>query len=199
MRYLRSILSGPVSALAIVILSAPFWCLRIQDEVVVLAIGWTIAWAIVEVASLIRKQPTTPRLLTHLRWGPAAVLLIFVVVVVSYYNIQIYQSRQAAKNYIYYDPESDLTTLDLHVSYRGWCGNGAFSDSYGSLIETALEGFENNSPEVRLRALRLANSLSYGAYDDRYGRLLERALADSDPAVTCLADHYYDQYYGYSR
>jgi hypothetical protein len=198
MKYLRSILSGPISALSIVILSTPFWWLRFEDVSLLVAIGWTIGWAIFEIVWVIRKQSSTPRLLTHLRWGPVAVLLIFIGVVVSYDNIRIYQSKQAIKNYIYYgsDSDSEFDDLRLHTEYRGWCGNGTVEAYYETYIDTALEGFESESPAVRLRALRFAHSLSFGSFDDRYRRLIDRAFFDSDLTVARLAHGYRAQYYG---
>ncbi len=192
MKYLRSIFSGPISALSIVILSTPFWRLRVEDEALLLAIGWTTAWAIFEIIWLLRKRSATPRLLTHLRWGPAAVLLIFIGVVLSYDNIQIYQSRQVMKNYIYYGSYSDseFEELPLYNNYRGFCGNGALALYYQNYIDTALEGFKSDSPIVRLRALKASHNVSSWEFDERYTRLLGEALVDSDLDVAELACEY---------
>jgi hypothetical protein len=200
MKYFRIIFSGPLSALSIVILSAPFWRLRVEDEALLLAIGWTIAWAIFEIIWLIRKQSPSPRLLTHLRWGPAAVLLIFIGVVVSYDKIQIYQSKQTIRNYVYSGSYSDseFEELSLYNNYRGWCGNGAFAVYHENYIDTALEGFKSDSPAVRLRALKASHKVSSLEFDERYTRLIHEALLDSDPEVASLAFQYKQEHFGFT-
>ena len=199
MKRFRSIFSGPISALSIVILSTPFWRLRVEDETLVIAIGWTMAWAIFEIIWLLRRQSSNPRLLTHLRWGPAAVLLICIGVVASYDNIRIYQSRQAIKNYIHYGSYSDseFEELRLYNDYRGWCGNGGVAAYYENYIDSGIEGFQSDSPAVRLRALKFSHRLSFGSTDDRYDKLIDRALTDSDLAVANLACDYKFGFSGY--
>jgi hypothetical protein len=191
MKCLRIILSGPLSALSIFVISAPFWWVPFAGLSVFLVPVWLILWVIFELIWILRRQSPPSRILTHLCWGPLMTLLIFIAVTLSYDTIRIHQSRQDLKNYIYYgSTEAEFSSLELHTDYRGWCGNGVFSADYANYIDTAVEGFQSESPEVRMRALKASHYLAFQASDERYEGLIQSALNDGDAAVRALACSY---------
>ena len=191
MKCLRTILSGPLSALSIFVISAPFWWVPFAGLSIFLVPVWVILWMIFELIWIHRGQPSPPRILTHLRWGPLLTLLMFIAVTLSYDTIRIHQSRQDLKNYIYYGSnEAELPRLELHTDYRGWCGNGAFAADYANYIDTAVEGFQSESSEVRMRALKVGHDLAFQTSDERYEGMIRAALNDDDAAVRELACSY---------
>ena len=196
MKYLRSIFSGPLSALSIVVLACPFWWVPFAGLSVFLVPAWTLVWLVFEVVWIVRGQSSTPRLLTHLRWGPLVTLLIFMGVTLAYDTIRIHQSKRAISNYVYYgsDNGSELQKLELHSDYRGWCGNGLFSSYYEHYVDSAREGFQSESPSVRMRALKASHYLAFQYSDERYTELIQAALSDSDPAIRTLACSYTSPY-----
>jgi hypothetical protein len=116
---------------------------------------------------------------------------MFIAVTLSYDTIRIHQSRQDLKNYNYYgSKEAELPRLELHTDYRGWCGNGAFAADYTNYIDTAVEGFQSESSEVRMRALKVGHDLAFQTSDERYEGMIRAALNDDDAAVRELACSY---------
>jgi hypothetical protein len=191
MKYVK-LVAGPVSALSITALASPFWWLRMSDEPYYFAIGWTVVWLIVEVIFILRKQTTPSRLLTHLRWGPIAVMLIALSTVLTFDQVKTYLSKHQISQYVYYGlPGMEITgRLDLYSNYRGWCGNGMAYAVYDTYIDTATEGFDSSDPAVRLRALKVSHEISSWDRDQRFDRLLDKALEDVDPTVQALAFEY---------
>jgi len=191
MKYIR-LVAGPVSALSIIALASPFWWLRISDEPYYVAIGWTMVWLMVEVVFILRRQSTPSRLLTHLRWGPIAVMLIAISTVVTFDQVKTYRSKHQISQYVYYGlPGEEIAgKLDLYSNYRGWCGNGMFYAIYDTYIDTAAEGFDSSDPAVRLRSLKVSHEISTLDHDQRFDRLLNRAVEDDDPVVQALACEY---------
>lgn len=192
LRLLFRIIVGFLSIYVFVLLNSVFWRLRISGLVlIVLFFGWLISWITLELVTVWRKNNSFPRLLTHLRYAPVATFIFFMVTVLAYDQVMILQSKRMIRQYVYGSTSPEASPyLELHSSYRGWCGNGYSASIYALYADAAAEGFEGTDPAVRARSLRVSievydwlNGVSYGPFPS----LIERAGKDSDPSVRKIA------------
>ncbi len=98
------------------------------------------------------------RVMSHLRYGPAAVMLVFVVTVILYDLAMIEISRYRIRSYVYNgstlvtEPDFDM----LHNNDRGWCGNGVAATYQRLYYPTASAELGDPDPAVRARAFLAA-------------------------------------------
>lgn len=169
-----------------------------DDLWVVLACSWLALWAVFEVAAAHLGSAHLlgfPRLLTHLRYAPLAVLVVALGAIVTYDQGMILRSRFAIRGYVYgaHSPALPMPALNLHNDHRGWCGNGYSAELYALYGDTAAEAFDDADPAVRARSLRASIEVYdwlNGAEDGAFPPLLERAASDPDPLVRRLAAEY---------
>jgi hypothetical protein len=189
MRVLFRIIAAFLSAYVFVLFGSIFWH---TSELWLITLGaWLISWMTVEIITSWRKKNSFPRLLTHLRYAPVAVFIFFLVTVIVYDEVMILHSRWMIRQYVYGSvlPETS-PSLELHSSYRGWCGNGYTAAIYDDYADTAAEGFASSDPAVRARSLRASIDVYdglNGVHDGPFPDLIERARNDPDPRVRKIA------------
>ena len=194
MRLLFRIIAAVLSAYAFVFLSSIFW--RIAGLWMIALCCWLISWIVLELITNWGKENSSQRLLTHFRYGPVAILIFFVVTVIAYDEVKILHSKWMIRQYVYSNASPEGSpSLELHTSYRGWCGNGYSASIYALYGDVAAEGFESSDPAVRARSLRASievydwwNGANYGPFP----HLIERAFYnDPDPLVRRIAAEYH--------
>ena len=161
---------------------------------------WIIAWACLEVMAHRRSGRQRPRLLTHLRYGPLATLLLSLATIIISDMMLIQYSRWQIVRYIHSDaPPQERPEFDLHNNYRHWCGNGVAANEYALYGETPAAYSDDPDPAVRARALQASiyvydwlNHPGDGPSID----VLRKAVNDSDPLVRNIAIEYQSELLG---
>ena len=188
MRLLFRILANVLSAYAVVLFSAIVW--RGSLWIIVLSC-WLISWIVLELITNWGKENSFPRLLTHLRYGPVATFIFFVVAVIAYDQVTILRSKWTIRQYVYSSASPEVSpSFELHTNYRGWCGNGYSASIYALYGDVAAEGFESSDPAVRARSLRASIEVYdswNGVNDGPFPQLIERAYNDPHPLVRRIA------------
>lgn len=161
---------------------------------VVAGLLWVAAWILLETQSLGRSARRHARLLSHLRYGPAAVLLLSVGAVVATDQLAIQYSRWQIVRYIHSDtPPLEEPSFHLYNDDRGWCGNGLAAREYELYGATPAAYYEDPDPAVRARAVH-ASVRVYDWLNQPGGGpawdVLTKAKSDPDPLVREIAaDH----------
>src|ERR1041385_5628686 len=92
---------------------------------VITASLWMATWALLELRNLMRAGQPTPKLLTHLRYGPIAILIFSVATIVASDFLLIQYSRWQIVRWVHSDaPATEEISLRLYNNFHGWCGNG---------------------------------------------------------------------------
>jgi hypothetical protein len=201
MGLLLRIVAGVTSALALLTIPEIFW--NVKEEPVKLAAAiWLGAWVGFEIIAFAFGRDVFARILTHLRYGPLAVAMISLTVVLTYDQSLILVSRMRIRQYVYASESSSAEfTQHLHNPYRGWCANGAFGVRYTLYGETAAAGFASDDPQVRVRSLRASGSVYDWLNrpdDGPFPGLLEQAERDPDPVVRQTAVRLRKEIHGFS-
>jgi len=161
---------------------------------------WLAAWALLELAACRRSGRQRPRLLTHLRYGPAAVLVLSFAAILASDALLIQRSRWQIVRYIHGDaPPRERPSFDLHNNYRHWCGNGYVAQEYYLYGATPAAHFDHPDPAVRARALHASISVYDGLNNPGTGpsiEVLRKAANDPDPLVRGIAAEYQSEVLG---
>ena len=173
-----------------------FYNLSIRLKVLI-TILWICAWILLEIRT--RKDSIGQRssLLTHLRYGPIAVMLLSIAAIIFSDQLLIQFSRWQIVRYIYSNASPfEKPSFKLHNNDRGFCGNGVAAHEYYLYGQTPESSFSDPDPAVRARALRA----SIDVYDwiNQPGdgptiNVLRKALEDQDPMVRRIAAEYQDE------
>lgn len=152
---------------------------------------WVGAWIFFEVLARRGSPRQKPRLLTHLRYGPLAVLIFAVIIGLSYDYLLIQYSRWQIVQYIHGNASPEESpSFRLHNDARNWCLNGLIGREYELYGETPASHYEHPGPLVRARALR-ASIYTYDwlnfPSDGPFWQVLQKARNDPDPMVREIA------------
>ncbi len=152
---------------------------------------WMILWGFLEIRSLKRLDWPIPKLLTHLRYGPVAILVFSVATILASDFLLIQYSRWQIVRYIHSEaPVTETPSFNLHNNYRGWCGNGFSATEYDLYGETPAAYIDDPDPATRARALQASKSVYDWINQPKYGpsiAALEKAAWDPDPMVRDVA------------
>jgi hypothetical protein len=158
---------------------------------------WVMTWAYLEFLASRRGEHQKSRLLTHLRYGPIAILLFSLVVTLFTDLLLIQYSRWQIVRYIHSDAPPEIQpTFKLHNYYRYSCENGSAAVEYALYGETPAKEFDNPDPATRARALQ-ASVYVYDWVNNRQDgpsiEVLKKALDDPDPLVRSIAKEHYSE------
>lgn len=155
---------------------------------------WMGLWAFLEVLNFSRSTRLAPRLLTHLRYGPIAVVFFFIVAVAASDFMLVQYSRLKIVGYIHSDASvTEHAALELHNPDRGWCGNGRAATEYYLYGDTAAAYIDDPDPAVRARALQASIQIYdwlNKPVDGPSIDALRKALSDPDPKVREIATEF---------
>ena len=122
---------------------------------VVTVVLWMALWAFLEIRSRRRFTRPVPKLLTHLRYGPIAILVLSITAILATDFLLIQYSRWQLIRYIHSDASiTERPSFRLHNTYRGWCGNGSSANEYLLYGHTAVAYIHDADPATRARALQ---------------------------------------------
>lgn len=152
---------------------------------------WMASWGILEIRSSRGSSQRNPRLLTHLRYGPVAILVFCIITVAAYDVFLIQYSRWEIVRYIHSDaPVTEEPSFKLHNNNRSFCGNGMAANRYYLYGDTPAAYIDAQDAATRARALRASmrvydwiNHPDDGPSIDA----LKKALEDPDPMVREIA------------
>lgn len=155
---------------------------------------WMLTWALLEFRRARRMDQPTQKLLTHLRYGPIAILAFSVVTIIAFDFLEIQYSKWQLVSWIHSDaPVTETPSFTLHNNDRGWCGNGRSATEYDLYGATAAAYIDDPDPAIRARALQ-ASMYVYdwlnNPYDGPSITALRKASMDSDPTVRDIAAHF---------
>ena len=156
---------------------------------------WVAAWVSLETLARRRPPRQRPRLLTHLRYGPVAVLFLSVAAVVATDQMLIQYSRWQIVSYIHGDaPPREPPSFEPYNNHRGWCGNGMAAHEYALYGATPAAYYDDSDPAVRARAVQ-ASAYVYDWLnhpgDGPSVEVLTKAKDDPDPLVREIAAEYF--------
>lgn len=152
---------------------------------------WMTVWALLELRSARRVGRGAPKLLTHLRYGPIAILVFSIVTCIASDMFMIQRSKWQLVSWIHSDaPVTATPEFSLHNNYRGWCGNGWGANKYYLYGSTPAVYIDDADPAVRARALQ-ASIYVYDWMNEPHDGpsidALKKATTDSDPTVRDIA------------
>ena len=161
---------------------------------VVTVVLWMALWAFLEIRSRRRFTRAVPKLLTHLRYGPIAILVLSITAILATDFLLIQYSRWQLIRYIHSDASvAERPSLRLHNTYRGWCGNGSSANEYLLYGDTAAAYIDDADPATRARAVQ-ASMYVYDwlniPHDGPSIDALKKAIEDPDPMVRDIAAQY---------
>jgi len=163
---------------------------------VVVASFWVSVWVCLEIMAYRQSQRQRPRLLTHLRYGPIAILVLSLATLILFDMMMIQYSRWQIVNYIHSNaPPEEIPSFNLHNNYRHWCGNGASASEYAHYGATPAAQFGDEDPAVRARALQASIYVYDWMNNPRNGPtvdVLRKALNDQDLLVRKIAAEHSD-------
>ena len=161
---------------------------------------WITTWGLLELVGLRRVGQPTPKLLTHLRYGPIAILLLSIATIVASDQFLIQYSRWELVSWIQSDVAvSEQPAFTLYNNDRGWCGNGMSATRYYLYGKTPAAYIDDPDPATRARALQ-ASMYVYDwlnhPHDGPSITALQKATTDPDPTVRDIAAKYSAELYG---
>ena len=167
---------------------------------VITVVLWIATWALLELRNVTRAGRPTPKLLTHLRYGPIAILVFSVATILASDFLLIQYSRWQLVRWIHSDaPVTEKFSLKLHNNYRGWCGNGFSANEYGLYGDTAAAYIDDADPAIRARALHASMYVYDWLNKPNDGPsivALKKATSDPDPIVRDIAAQYNAELFG---
>jgi hypothetical protein len=155
---------------------------------------WLLTWLVLELFARRHSVRQRSNLLTHLRYGPLAILVFSIAAIIGTDQLLIQFSRWEIVNYIYSDiSPRETPSFRLHHNSGQWCGNGMAATEYANYGETPAAYFDNPDPAVRARALQASIEV-YDWLNHPGGgpsiEVLKKALNDPDPLVREIAVKY---------
>ena len=152
---------------------------------------WMALWAFLEFRIFGRSSQPVPKLLTHVRYGPIAIL-VFSIATIAVNDVLLTQySRWEIVRYIHSDARAiERPSLKLHNNYRGWCGNGMAANKYDLYGDTPAAYINAPDPATRARALQASMYVYDWVNHPNDGpsiEVLKKAAADPDPLVREIA------------
>jgi hypothetical protein len=161
---------------------------------------WMATWALLELRNVTRTGRPTPKLLTHLRYGPIAVLIFSAATILASDFVLIQYSRWQIVRWIHSDaPVTEKFSHQLHNNDRGWCGNGRSATEYDLYGATAAAYIDDADPAIRARALQASMYVYDWVNKPNDGpsiAALKKATADPDPMVRDIAAEYNAELFG---
>jgi hypothetical protein len=161
---------------------------------------WMATWALLELRNIMRAGRPTPKLLTHLRYGPIAILIFSVATTVASDFFLIQYSRWQMVRWIHSDaPVTEKFSLRLHNNYRGWCGNGFSANEYYLYGDTAAAYIDDANPAIRARALQASMYVYDWLNKPNDGpsiAALKKATSDPDSKVRDIAAEFNAELFG---
>ena len=152
---------------------------------------WMTTWALLELRSARRLAHPTPKVLTHLRYGPIAVVVFSIITCLASDMFLIQYSKWQLVRWIHSDaPVTATPEFRLHNNYRGWCGNGFGANEYYLYGSTPAAYIDDADPAVRARALQASMYVYDWMNEPADGpsiEALKKATTDSDPTVRHIA------------
>jgi hypothetical protein len=152
---------------------------------------WMATCTLLELRNLRRAGQPTPKLLTHLRYGPIAILVFSVATIVASDFLLIQYSRWQIVRWIHSDAAvTESPSFSLHNNDRGWCGNGMSATEYYLYGDTAAAYIDDPDPAIRARALQASMYVYDWLNQPNDGpsiTALKKATTDSDPMVRDIA------------
>lgn len=165
-----------------------YYVLKLKFSVAAL---WMATWALLELRNLTRAGWPTPKLLTHLRYGPIAIFVFSVATILASDFLLIQYSRWQIVRWIHRDaPVTERPALKLHNNDRGWCGNGRSATEYDLYGDTAAAYIDDPDPATRARALQASMYVYDWLNNPNDGpsiAALKKATSDPDPMVRNIA------------
>lgn len=129
--------------------------------------------------------------LKHLRYGAISAILISIPVTILFDLGMVEHTRWKISNYVYQN-STDITKPDirLHITDRGWCGNGIAANIKELYSPIASSGFDSEDPSVRLRSLIISHDVNgiFSGSNPIYDDLMLQACRDKDIQVRAMAD-----------
>jgi hypothetical protein len=159
--------------------AASVWCFS----------AWLGAWLAHEILSHFRVVSSRAQLLTHLRYGPVAVLILFLALLSPLERIMVEYSRWEINRYIYSDASPERPpSFDLYYDQRAG-GLRYPSPNHQLYGETAAAGMQSDDPNVRARAFQASVRVFAwdNLHDGPFAEVLRKARIDPDPMVRRLA------------
>jgi hypothetical protein len=152
---------------------------------------WVTAWASLELLVGKGHEQPRPRFLTHLAYGPVAVLLLSISSII-FTDVMLFEySRWQIVRYIHSNASLEHSpSFSLHNNYRHWCGNGYAAQQYALYGATPVPYFDDSDPAVRVRALRASMHIYDWVNHPADGPsidVLRKAIDDPDPLVRKVA------------
>lgn len=167
---------------------------------VITGVLWMALWAFLEIRSFRRIGLPIPKLLTHLRYGPIAILVFSIATILASDVLLIQYSRWQIVRYIHSDaPVTERPSLKLHNNYRGWCGNGMPANEYDLYGDTPAAYIDDPDPATRARALQASMDVYDWLNQPNDGPsidVLKKAAADPDPMVRDIAAKFSAELFG---
>lgn len=195
--HLRALPTSGVSGLSILSSQEGYyedrlWYNELDFKISVVAVVlWMVTCAFLELRSLRRAGQPTPKLLTHLRYGPIAVLILSIATILATDQFLIQYSRWQLVRWIHADaPVTEEPVLNLHNNDRGWCGNGRLATRYYLYGDTAAAYIDDPDPRIRARSLQASMYVYDRSNDGPAVDALRKAEVDSDPQVRDIANKF---------
>jgi len=158
---------------------------------IITAVLWMATWALLELRSFRRMGQPTAKLLTHLRYGPIAILMFSVATIVASDFLLIQYSRWQLVRWIHSDAAvTEQPQFRLHNNDRGWCGNGMSAHRYDLYGDIPAAYIDDPDPAIRARALEASMYVYDWLNQPNDGpsiAALKKAASDPDPMVREIA------------
>ena len=155
---------------------------------------WLTTWGLLELRALGRVGQPTPKLLTHLRYGPIAILILSIATIIASDQFLIQYSRWELVRWIHSDaPVTALPPFALHNTDRGWCLNGSSATRYYLYGNTPAAYKNDPDPAIRARALQASMYVYDWINHPNDGpsiAVLQKARTDPNATVREIAAQY---------
>jgi len=157
--------------------------------VIFVASLWIITWACLEIVAHKQSTHEKPRLLTHLRYGPIAVVVLSSLGFAFYERMMVQYSRWQIVHYIHSDASPwEPPDFDLYHDDSGLCVISIPAHTYKGYDAIPTEYFNDPDPWVRARALKAR--LYFYPEGQALSDVMKKAMADENPLVRQIAADY---------
>ena len=177
----------------------PFDELAFKIRVITMML-WLATCTFLELRHFRRAGQPTPKVLTHLRYGPIAILVFSIATILASDFLLIQYSRWQIVRWIHSDAAvTESPSFKLHNNDRGWCGNGRSATEYYLYGDTAAAYIDDPNPATRARALQASMYVYDWLNHPNDGpsiTALKKATTDSDPTVRHIAAKFSAELFG---